>query len=127
GRPQLVVAQVLAVDVADHVRVVELVVQVGVEDRTLVGRAAGHLDLAEEAVPLGVGGRAYRVEVEGRDLRLPVGLGIGVAHERHAQLAMTTLLAVVLNDTKMPSGPAAPVPSTCAVNGWSNTRSKCTT
>ena len=42
-------------------------------------------------------------------------------------LAMTTLLAVVLNDTKMPSGPAAPVPSTCAVNGWSNTRSKCTT
>src|SRR5205814_5954936 len=89
----VVVAQVLAIDIADYVRVVQDVVQVRVEDRALVGGTAGDLDPAEEAVPGGVGGRPYAVEVEVGDLGLPVGFRVGVADERQSDLGLHHLVA----------------------------------
>src|SRR2546429_5711791 len=86
---RLVEAHVLAIAVADHVRVLEHVVERGVEQVLLAGRTPGDLDLVEQRVPGVVRVGPYRVEVEaGTVLGLPVGAGVRVTDEGDADLGL---------------------------------------
>ncbi len=89
----LVEAPVLPVAVAEQVRVQQRVVERGVEDLLLVGRATGDSDLAEYVVPRVVRGGPGCAEVPVRVLRPTVGCGSRDRDIRKADLGLHRAVA----------------------------------
>src|SRR5215207_11555393 len=90
---RVVEAAVLPVYVVRDVRVLQDVIQRGVELLQVGAAAAARLHAVEDGVPRGVSRGAARVEVEARALGGQVGLRAGEAHEGDADLDVDHLVA----------------------------------